>query len=117
MKYGWPGNVRELKNIMDFAIKISEDEILTEVNLPAYLKDTQNNVYDVNVLQEEFFMTKGQTLKEVVENAERDCIVKTLMQYNGNVTKAAKVLGLPRQTLKFHMDKLNIVSAKQHKKD
>lgn len=116
IKYNWPGNVRELKNIMDFAIKISNEDVLTESHLPVYFKTARNEDGKSNIWEGDYFDPPVKTLKEVVENAERECIVKTLIQCNGNVTHAAKVLGLPRQTLKFHMDKLNITSVKQHKK-
>lgn len=116
MKYDWPGNVRELKNVFDFAIKISDGDVIDKNNIPAYLKEEHHVLADIDVLEPNGYDTGGRTLKEIVDNAERECIMKTLLKCGGNVTKAAEILGLPRQTLKFRMDKLKINNFKSKKK-
>ena len=48
------------------------------------------------------------SLREAVDRLERELIIKVLRQYGGNKTKAGEVLGIPRQTLKYKMDRLDI---------
>ena len=47
-------------------------------------------------------------LKKALEAVEKKMIVSTLRKCGGNKTKAGKILGIPRQTLKYKMDKWNI---------
>jgi arginine utilization regulatory protein len=50
-------------------------------------------------------------LKAALEKTERELIKKALEQAGGNKTKAGMLLGIPRQTLKYKIDKLNIDSS------
>jgi len=50
----------------------------------------------------------GITLPEILLKTEREIIVKVLGRTRGNLTKAAERLGIPRQTLKYRINKLNI---------
>ena len=116
LQYDWPGNVRELKNVLDLSIKISSEDTLTSNDLPLYMKEARQLSIDAGQPDD----TSGQrsvltrrTLKEVVESAEKECIKNALVYCDGNVTKAAEMLGLPRQTLKFRMDKLHIQNPKK----
>ncbi|MBQ8562291.1 MAG: sigma 54-interacting transcriptional regulator, partial [Firmicutes bacterium] len=116
LQYDWPGNVRELKNVLDLSIKISSEDTLTSNDLPLYMKEARQLSIDAGQPDD----TSGQrsvltrrTLKEVVESAEKECIKNALVYCDGNVTKVAEMLGLPRQTLKFRMDKLHIQNPKK----
>jgi DNA-binding NtrC family response regulator len=48
------------------------------------------------------------SLSDQVEQFERKVIINALKQYDCNISKTSKKLGLPRQTLYYKMDKLNI---------
>ena len=116
LQYDWPGNVRELKNVLDLSIKISNEDILTSNDLPLYMKEAYRHSLDAQPADsspgQRSVLTR-RTLREVVEAAEKDCIKNALVYCDGNVTRAAEMLGLPRQTLKFRMDKLNIQKPKK----
>jgi arginine utilization regulatory protein len=47
-------------------------------------------------------------LSVAVEKMEKELITKALIRFDGNKTKAAKLLGLPRQTLTYKIKQLNI---------
>ena len=116
LEYDWPGNVRELKNVLDLSIKISSEETLTSNDLPLYMKEAHQRSIEIEAQEKapgQRSVLTRRTLKEVVESAEKDCIKNALLYCEGNVTKAAEMLGLPRQTLKFRMDKLNIQNPKK----
>lgn len=109
--YSWPGNVRELRHIIEHAINITEKSIITFRDLPDYIntKTHKDNSIQVDNLDVKYpnFSFDG-SLSEQLEQYERKIIIDALHSYNCNITRTAKKLGIPRQTLYYKMDKLNI---------
>jgi transcriptional regulator with PAS, ATPase and Fis domain len=93
--YSWPGNVRELKNVIERAILLdAEDELLPEY-LPSEI--TGETVLDaVGSAVDELTDIKPMSIKDM----EKILIKKTLNEMGGNKSRAAKVLGISRQTLR-----------------
>ena len=89
--YNWPGNIRELQHAIERAIILSEN------------KELQPSDF--------FFSAGAQTELEIgfesynLEEIEKNIIRKVLSKYEGNVTKAAKELGLTRTSLYRRMEK------------
>lgn len=83
--YAWPGNVRELENFIQ-RIVIMHDDTISMEEIPDYMKS--------RVVETENSTTL--TLKEV----EKKYILKVLAANDNNKTKAAKVLGIDRKTLR-----------------
>jgi len=100
-KYPWPGNVRELQNLVERLLILSENNRIGAENLPAYL------------LQAEFKLPEtspgARTLGEVREEAERAYILRCLEHTGGNVTQAARLLGMERTNLHKKMKALGIM--------
>lgn len=92
-RYSWPGNVRELSNIIEHSVVFCEDDTITPEILPPYLSEYR----PLN-------LHTGGDLK----NYEKALIIKTLEQYNGNISKTASALGVARNTLYRKIDKLGI---------
>lgn len=113
-KYHWPGNVRELRHVIEAMVNVSEEAMLTTKNLPAYLVEVIDMGEDsINRLVGlETAVNLKVPLKETLEKVEREHIIKALVICNGNVSRAAEMLGMPRQTLKFRIDKLSIENYK-----
>jgi DNA-binding NtrC family response regulator len=93
--YRWPGNVRELKNVIERAMLLeAEDELLPE-HLPAEVAHGEAPVVAA---------AAGSSLDDLypisLESMERILIEKTLAESAGNKSKAARVLGISRQTLR-----------------
>lgn len=113
LDYNWDGNVRELKNVIESMISISDNEILDVNQLPVYL---YNRVYKINDLnkvvesedKEPCFDMKAYNLNKILAEKEVATINKVLEFTKGNKTKAAEILGIPRQTLKYKIDKYNM---------
>jgi DNA-binding NtrC family response regulator len=80
--YGWTGNVRELESTVERAIVMSRDNIIDVDDLPANLVGLQKEVDDLSI--------KG---------IEKQHIAYVLALQDGNISKAAKVLGIHRNTL------------------
>ena len=99
--YHWPGNVRELANRLERVVLMSgENSVISSkllalpgvpapVEVPAASRDTAR-------------------LRSRVEEFEREHLVEALRAAHGNITMAAARLGLPRNTLRYRMDKLGI---------
>lgn len=110
LRYNWPGNVRELRHVLESMVNVSEGEILATKNLPVYLKeviDSKNGSIE-NKSKQGYTMDFKMPLKEKMNKVEREYISKALIFCNGNISRAAELIGMHRQTLKFRIDKLNI---------
>ena len=90
----WPGNVRELENRLKRAVIISEGKSITPSDLE---------------LEAPSSVARLKTLKEIREGAEEDHARKALEKYNGNISKAAKELGISRPTFHELIKKYNIL--------
>ncbi|TCO72312.1 sigma-54 interaction domain-containing protein [Marinisporobacter balticus] len=101
--YHWPGNIRELQHVIEGAMNIVKDGIIEMKHLPVYLSETAENIYFYD--EEEV----TQPLNDVIEVIEKKMIIKALEKAGGNVSKAAKFLDIPRQTLQYKIIKYNIL--------
>ena len=115
LEYEWEGNVRELKHVIESMISMTKVDILQFSELPVYLHGKMNGsgkTFDSSADGEDSIVTElkngGYDLRSVVEQVERDLILKVLSKTKGNKTKAGEILGIPRQTLKYKMSKLGI---------
>lgn len=91
-QYEWPGNIRELQHAMERAIILSQGKVL----MP-------KDVFVKNPVQDQSLNT-GYNLEEM----ERNIITQAMKKCNGNITEAAKELGLSRAALYRRLEKYNI---------
>ncbi|MCU7862047.1 MAG: AAA family ATPase, partial [Candidatus Thiodiazotropha sp. (ex Lucinoma kastoroae)] len=82
--YSWPGNVRELENIMKRSVIMADDQLIT----PDELQLSQDSEDSMPI-----------NLREVREQAEARAIIRAMSFVEGNVSKAADLLGVSRPTL------------------
>ena len=95
--YGWPGNVRELENVIERAVVLASGNKITTVDLP-------NNIIHLMSVEPRDELT----LKQARENFEKNFIHDSLVRFRGNVSQAAKHLGLARKNLIEKIKKYNI---------
>ncbi len=100
LKYNYPGNVRELENIIERAVVLCRDNIIT-------LNDIAGSVKG---LKKEAMLTQSDTgtLIEQVERLEKKLIFDALSKSNGNQTLAAKMLGLTERNIRYKIQKFGI---------
>ncbi|WP_026562527.1 sigma 54-interacting transcriptional regulator [Bacillus sp. J37] len=98
-QHDWPGNVRELEHTIEFAMNmIEKEDLLTIRHLPSFIKK-EKLMEKVNI----------QSLREIVEQTEKNMIKQALNTTNGNVLKASILLEIPRQTLQYKMKKYELL--------
>jgi two-component system NtrC family response regulator len=95
--YYWPGNVRELENKIKGAIIMAEGKQITASDL--VLTDVDDTPPSLN-------------LREVRRLAEGEAIKRALVYSSGNISKAAKLLGITRPTLYDLLEKYDIKAEK-----
>ncbi|WP_339523878.1 sigma-54 interaction domain-containing protein [Pseudomonas sp. EA_35y_Pfl2_R111] len=96
-EYTFPGNVRELKGMIARAVLLCEGNEL----LPEHFSLHPTTPADDNSMN----------LRERLEKVERSLLLDCLRKNRGNQTSAASELGLPRRTLLYRMQRLNISPA------
>jgi len=88
-QYPWPGNVRELFNVIERMVNLSDGDEIGLCDLPMGILDRKKR----------FGENKTRLLQKVLEEAEQEAIIQMLRETNGNITIAAKILGIHRVTL------------------
>jgi len=96
--YAWPGNVRELENVIERMVVLSRDDRLTPEEVPSELRSGPAGSPSTKL---DYVLPDGISLEEL----EIDLIRQALQLENGNQTRAAKRLGLSRNTLLYRMQK------------
>ena len=104
MQYPFPGNVRELENILERAVTLCENDIITkeDLHLPDISSDTPS--IESTLMSEDDHLS----LDPVLDNKEREVITKALEKTRYNKTAAAKLLGLTFRQLRYRLKKLGI---------
>jgi DNA-binding NtrC family response regulator len=103
LEYRWPGNVRELANRIERAVLLSgDDRMIGAARLALPTAPV--------VLEPLPGRSEPPRFRSLVKGFERERVVEALRATNGNITVAAGRLGLPRNTLRYRMDKLGIAA-------
>ncbi len=92
-KYSWPGNVRELRNLIERLGIMCPGKVISSKDIPP--------PYNTSRVEEgklESFLS-FKTLKEARETFERSFIARKLNEFDGNVSRTAKAIGLERSNL------------------
>ncbi|KQT13857.1 sigma-54-dependent transcriptional regulator [Ramlibacter sp. Leaf400] len=101
--YSWPGNVRELRNCMEQAVLMARNNEIGPERLVlspmAALGMRQMDTPEPAMLPEQGL---------VLEEFEGTLMLQALMRTHWNVTRAAKLLGLSRDTLRYRIEKLDL---------
>ena len=99
--YAFPGNIRELENLIEQGVALADDGVLKREDI----------VTPEMTLAEGGPRREGGTeLQDIVDEAERQHIEKTLREVEGNKERAAEILGLSSTTLWRKMKRLRVVA-------
>jgi len=98
MKYNYPGNVRELENIIEQAVVLCREDVISTSDLPAIVRE--------EFLKEQDSIETG-AFQERVESFEKRLIFEALHRANGVKTRAAEMLGMSERHLRYKLQKYN----------
>ena len=82
--YGWPGNVRELENVIKRAVIMAEGSTIGAHDIGITGSNDDAVIFN---------------LRQVRDEAEKHAVLRVLGRVNGNLSKAAELLGVSRPTL------------------
>ncbi len=105
MRYHWPGNVRELRNVVERICIMHNTEVIKPDGLPKEIwggTPRKESTLDLEVPPE------GICLEEIVGQIEKDLIAKAVKITGGNVAKTARLLNVPRGTLRYKLEKYQL---------
>jgi transcriptional regulator with PAS, ATPase and Fis domain len=111
-RYYWPGNVRELRNAIERAVLLSDDEVLSRLDLPAEIREGREPKGRSAAVEPGAFKLPRGGL--VLEDLERDMVVQALARARGNRTRAAALLGLNRDQIRYRIEKFKLVEPDPH---
>jgi DNA-binding NtrC family response regulator len=96
--YRWPGNVRELQNVVERSVVLVDGPMIGIDDLPLELSLGAAGTAETDTLP----------LNEASDRFERQIVLRTLDRVDGNVSEAARVLGLHRNSLKAKLHRWKI---------
>jgi len=103
LEYGFPGNVRELENIIEKSVALG----ISNIVLPENLALTGDESESGNILESEL-PEGGINLNEEMSTIERNLISKALKKTQGSKSKAAKLLNVSLDSLRYRIEKLDV---------
>jgi DNA-binding NtrC family response regulator len=107
VEYNWPGNVRELRNAIERAAIMSEGEELTALDIGDESTSTKSSGVDASV-NGGLVVPYTSDFRDDRREFERRYIARCLEESGGNVTRAASVLGMHRQSLQHKLRELGL---------
>jgi DNA-binding NtrC family response regulator len=107
MGYDWPGNARQLRNVIERAVILCEEDVITPKELPLG-GDIQELVEHVPSTNEELKQRKKAIKQRAVNKLEKDFVLNALIKDKWNVTRAAARVGLQRTNFQNLMKKHGI---------
>jgi DNA-binding NtrC family response regulator len=106
LTYNWPGNIRELRTAIEHGVVMATGKQITLRDLPMAVRQAANAKLPGGVSPTEAFGEKTSPLD--LHETERRLIAQALAATNGNVTAAAKKLGISRRTLHRKINEMNL---------
>ena len=103
MDYAFPGNIRELENIIERSVAMETSNIILPENL-VLSAGTAANTANIEIQMPD----KGIDLNEEMEKLEKKMIEKALLKVKGSKTKAAELLHVSFDSLRYRIEKLGI---------
>ncbi len=99
-RYGWPGNVRELRNVVERAMLLTDGDRLEARDFAA-LSSGASQVGEIDL------PASGIDLEQL----ERSLVIQALRRCAGNQTRAAALLGLNRDQIRYRIEKFGLTTS------
>lgn len=110
LNYSWPGNIRQLRNVIRFALAISENGYIEAAHLPQELHD--DGELDFHETKPQKAATSSLPTFGTIETNESatETLHTILRKHRWNITAVSQELGVCRATVYRQMKRLNIIS-------
>src|SRR4051812_9767807 len=105
LAYDWPGNVRELRTAIEHGVVMSTGPKISVRDLPMAVRQAASTILPGGASPTKAF--GGKTSPLDLHETERKLILQALATSKGNVTAAAKKLGISRRTLHRKINEMN----------
>ena len=105
LKYDWPGNIRELRNVIERAVILSPENEVGLDSLPWKIKGEQKRPHKAGQPGVVVLPESGID----IDHVEKELIVQALEKTDQNQTRAARLLGLTRDALRYRMKKYDLL--------
>jgi DNA-binding NtrC family response regulator len=103
INYPWQGNARELRNVMERICILEDTDVIFPEHIPAEIIDQVGASGAAGQTMD--LPPEGVSLKGL----EKQLIMQALQTVNGNQTRAAKLLGISRDSLRYKMQKFGLL--------
>src|SRR4029077_18247077 len=98
--YTWPGNVREMRNLIERAVLLAEQDVLDLADFDSLrapgVVEPSGHMFDLH--------PEG----VILEDVEKHLVVQALERAGGNQTRAAGLLGLHRDQIRYRIEKFGL---------
>jgi DNA-binding NtrC family response regulator len=105
LRYAWPGNVRELRNVLEQAVIMASGLQIDAADLRLTSSLASPMVAPAASATTPQVEASADVRVPNLASAERDLLVRALAQSDGNVSQAARLLGVTRDTLRYRIEK------------
>jgi two-component system response regulator AtoC len=109
LTYDWPGNVRELRTAIEHGVVMATGTRISVHDLPVNVRQAAGVLHPRGISPSKAFSEKASPLD--LRETERKLILQALATSKGNVTAAAKKLGISRRTLHRKINEMNAEKA------
>ncbi|MCP3027651.1 sigma-54-dependent Fis family transcriptional regulator [Halobacillus sp. A5] len=107
-QHEWPGNVRELEHTIEGTMNlIMGEEVITIQDLPGRFRNRYQGEKEPSIEESEP-SESTKTLREKMTEVEKFYVQQVLAKNNNNISRAAKILGISRQSLQYRLKKFNL---------
>ncbi len=105
-KYDFPGNVRELENIMERTVALESGATVLPESLPQFVNTpTGRKMVSSDGIE---ITDEGIDLQKVLDQLEKELLVKAIHQANGVKKRAAKLLGITFRSMRYRVEKFSL---------
>ncbi|MFS8084729.1 MAG: helix-turn-helix domain-containing protein, partial [Acidobacteriota bacterium] len=114
LRYRWPGNVRELRNVIERALILEDEDVITMKYVPRPVSGGDPTPISDNAVE-------GRTTPDLfhlppagvsLETVEMSLVRQAIARSGGNQTRAAELLGISRDQLRYRLKKLEETDAR-----
>jgi two-component system, NtrC family, response regulator AtoC len=103
--YSWPGNIRELENVIERAVALSNQAMLTPQDLPAEVRERPTPEVSRDMRVEEW---AGFADMPTLEEVKKRYVLHVLNSTQGNISRAAETLDIDRRSLYRMLERYNV---------